>query len=348
MGASSVGSAAASGGGVIKLDWSDCGDSSTHGHITSLSPTSVTLGSKTSLSGKGTIDEAVSAATYKVEAKEGFIPVFSHSGDACKPDTIKLPAGIGEIDVKGFKCPLSAGTLELDLDLSLSGSIPAKLARITIELTATTSTGDKALCANIKTSPENLVQEGENLVMEPTTPGIAKKAVTIGGLKCDGIQTGTVFYPTDTTKTYPLLAFAHGWTEGGPFTDVNYKDVLETVAAAGYVVIAHHSGLVKECQPVYAQDQQRALSFIKETPQFSSMVNWNSTTGIYGHSMGGGATGDNAADSGAIAKFNIGAAVLLHPVPRKEAILPIYKQTKIPSFFATGTLDTIIAPKSTL
>merc|ERR1719313_2004118 len=163
-----IGSAAASGGGVIKLDWSDCGDSSTHGHITSLSPTSVTLGSKTSLSGKGTIDEAVSAATYKVEAKEGFIPVFSHSGDACKPDTIKLPAGIGEIDVKGFKCPLSAGAVELDLDLSLSSAIPAKLARITIELTAQSSTGDKALCAKINTSPENLIEDGDNLIAAPS------------------------------------------------------------------------------------------------------------------------------------------------------------------------------------
>merc|ERR1712113_613043 len=150
------GSKAAVDGGSIKLAWSDCGDSSTHGHITSLSPTSVVLGTKTSLVGKGRLDEAIQAATYKVVAKEGFIPVFSHSGDACKPETIKLPAGIGEIDMKGFKCPLSAGAVELDLDLSLSGAIPAKLARITIELTAQSSTGDKALCAKINTSPENL------------------------------------------------------------------------------------------------------------------------------------------------------------------------------------------------
>jgi len=150
-----IGGVAASSGGTIKLNWSDCGDSSTHGHITSLSPTSVNLGSKTSLVGKGKIDEAVPAASYKVVAKEGFIPIFSHSGDACKPETIKLPAGTGEIDMKGFKCPMSAGDVELDLDLTLSSAIPAKLARVTIELTAQSSTGDKALCAKIKTSPES-------------------------------------------------------------------------------------------------------------------------------------------------------------------------------------------------
>merc|ERR1711862_807613 len=65
---------------------------------------------------------------------------------------------------KGFKCPLSAGAAELDLDLTLSQSIPAKLARVTIELTAQSSNGDKALCVQIKTAPENLMHDGENFV----------------------------------------------------------------------------------------------------------------------------------------------------------------------------------------
>merc|ERR1712232_930186 len=84
---------------------------------------------------------------------EGFIPIFSHSGDACKPDTIKLPAGAGQIDMKGFKCPISPGAAELDLDVTLSAAIPSSLARVTIDLTATASSGDKALCVEIKTSP---------------------------------------------------------------------------------------------------------------------------------------------------------------------------------------------------
>lgn len=145
--------ATASGGGTIKLDWSDCGDSSTHGHITSLSPATLTLGTKTTVAGKGTVDETIPAATYKVVAKALGVTVFSHTGDACKPDTIKLPAGAGEIDFKGFACPLSSGSVELDLDITLSSSIPASLARATIDLTATASSGDKALCVEIKTSP---------------------------------------------------------------------------------------------------------------------------------------------------------------------------------------------------
>merc|ERR1711918_307846 len=83
----------------------------------------------------------------------GGITVFSHKGDACKPETIKLPAGAGEIDMKGFACPLSKGNVELDLDIKLASTIPAKLARTTIDLKATSAKGDKTLCVQIKTAP---------------------------------------------------------------------------------------------------------------------------------------------------------------------------------------------------
>merc|ERR1712190_435142 len=98
-------------------------------------------------------DEDIKGATYNIEAKALGITVFKHTGDACKPETIKLPAGAGTIDMKGFSCPLSKGNVELDLDLALSASIPASLARTTIDLTATAASGDKALCVEIKTAP---------------------------------------------------------------------------------------------------------------------------------------------------------------------------------------------------
>jgi len=143
----------ASGSGVIKLAWSDCGDKSTHGQITSLAPSTLTIGTKTSISGKGSVDEDIQGATYEVTAKALGITVFSHKGDACKPETIKLPKGAGEIDMKGFACPLTKGNVELDLDINLASTIPAKLARTTIDLKATTTKGDKALCVQIKTAP---------------------------------------------------------------------------------------------------------------------------------------------------------------------------------------------------
>jgi len=170
-----IGGAAASAGGAVKLDWSDCGDSSTHGHITSLSPTSVTLGSRTTLSGKGEVDETVTGATYKMVAKAGWITLFQHSGDACRPDTINIPFGVGKVNMKGFKCPLSPGAAELDMDLTMSASLPASMAYTTMTVTAQAAGGDKMLCVQVKTSPQNLVQDGENLVAKsedyPTPSG---------------------------------------------------------------------------------------------------------------------------------------------------------------------------------
>lgn len=55
--------------------------------------------------------------------------------------------------MKGFACPLSKGAVELDLDIKLASTIPAKLARTTIDLKATAAGGDKALCVQIKTAP---------------------------------------------------------------------------------------------------------------------------------------------------------------------------------------------------
>jgi C1A family cysteine protease len=149
-----AGGVAASGSGTVNLALSDCGDSSTHGHITSLSPTTLTLGANTTLVGKGSVDEASQGMTYKVVAKALFgITVFSHTGDACKPETLTLPGGVGTVNMKGFNCPISAGDLELDLGLTLSSSIPASLARTTIEVSATATSGDKVICAQIKTTP---------------------------------------------------------------------------------------------------------------------------------------------------------------------------------------------------
>jgi len=165
VGAALLGAAAASEGAKLKLSWTDCGDSSTHGHIKSVTPDELTIGSKTMIAGKGSLNEAMQDVTYTVDAKVGWIKLFSHTGDACRPSTISLPEGLGEIDMKGFKCPISPGDAELDLDVSLSSNVPARLARLTIDLTAKSSTGDKAICMRIKTAPE-----GEEVAEDYPTP----------------------------------------------------------------------------------------------------------------------------------------------------------------------------------
>merc|ERR1712000_778469 len=53
----------------------------------------------------------------------------------------------------GNSCPLAAGDVALTFDVTLSSAIPAQLAKLTIDIAAATSSGTKALCATIKTTP---------------------------------------------------------------------------------------------------------------------------------------------------------------------------------------------------
>lgn len=178
-------------------------------------------------------------------------------------------------------------------------------------------------------------ENGERIKTESTS--VQQQTVTVGGFKCDGIQTATVFYPSDASKKYPLLSFAHGWTEGGNAVDKNYADVIQSVAAAGYVVIAEHSGALRLCYADEKHDQLRAIDYVNATPALSARVDWSSKVGVYGHSMGGAASGLNAADDAAIAKYNLGCAVALHPAQGGQAAT-----SKLPTFFATGSADTIV------
>jgi predicted dienelactone hydrolase len=174
------------------------------------------------------------------------------------------------------------------------------------------------------------------------TAAVTVDDVTIGKLTCDGIQTGHIAYPTRAgvlNNTFPLLSFAHGWTEGGIVLKNNYKSVIEDVAAAGYVVVAEHSGLTRLCYPEEKADQLRAMDFVKQTPKYTAMVDWAAKAGVYGHSMGGAASGLNAADASAVSKYNLGATVMLHPAQGGQLA-----RTAIPAFFATGSVDGIVPP----
>merc|ERR1712010_352947 len=117
----------------------------------------------------------------------------------------------------------------------------------------------------------------------------------------------------------------------------NYAHVLQEVSASGYIVVAEHSGLELLCYAAEKHDQIRAIDYIKETKKYADIVDWNVQVGLYGHSMGGAASGLNAADTAAVSKYNLGAAVCLHPAQGGQGA-----KTTIPTFFFTGTVDTIV------
>jgi hypothetical protein len=140
-------------GGNVDLAFEDCGDASTTGTIEDLQPRSLALGTQTTLAGSGTLTADFPAGDFTFDAKALGVTVLSDGGDVCAPKTIKLPLGLGTFDYKGNSCPIVAGPVTLDFDVSLSGAIPSQLARLDIDIKAAQTDGTQALCAIIHTSP---------------------------------------------------------------------------------------------------------------------------------------------------------------------------------------------------
>merc|ERR1712096_605425 len=101
------------------------------------------------LTGTGTVDEAVTSGTFQLSLKAGGGLIHdTWTGDVCTTSSHKLPLGLGNIVFKGLSCPLAAGPASLPLDVSISSSVPSSLATADIALTASAK-NDKLICMNV-------------------------------------------------------------------------------------------------------------------------------------------------------------------------------------------------------
>jgi hypothetical protein len=141
-------------GGTLKLNWKDCGDASTHGKVSGLKPDTLTLGQKTTVTGSGNVNQQVHGGALAIQMKAGIISK-TFNGEVCSPKTFHLPLGTGSITWDGLKCPVAAGAVDVPTEISLSGSLPASLAKAEITIQATAPSGDKLLCMEIDTQPES-------------------------------------------------------------------------------------------------------------------------------------------------------------------------------------------------
>merc|ERR1712190_84443 len=160
-------------GGTLKLSWSDCGDSSTHGKISGLAPDTLTLGTKTTVTGSGSVNEQVTGGSVAATVKASII-TKNFNGDICKPTTWSLPLGVGSIAWSGLKCPVAAGAVAVPTEIQMSSSLPASLAKANIQIKGSSSSGDKLLCMNIATAPAMAVHPERAAQIEQieSTPGV--------------------------------------------------------------------------------------------------------------------------------------------------------------------------------
>jgi len=164
--------------------------------------------------------------------------------------------------------------------------------------------------------------------------------VTVGFSGCGGSNNARVYYGS---KKGPALSFAHGYTAYGTKAYQGYDTLLQQLADAGYVVIVPESANYPlECAGLW-KDQVKALNWLKSS-SLASKVDYTKKTGVFGHSMGGGATYHTASQTSSIKAENIGAAVPMNPQIQLANLQPI-ANSEIPIMFTTGSKDTTIVPK---
>eukprot|EP01084_Bolivina_argentea_P313013 541987_1 len=140
------------GGSSIKVTVTNCTKSTDEGQINTLTvnpPSPEKTNANWTVTGTGVAEVAITEGTFKAVAKVAGIPVFTQSGDLCKPDTIKLPAGVGTIYYLGVKCPVEKGeNLVVEIVNFVSSSAPDDTVKVSVT-TTDTKTKQEIICVDV-------------------------------------------------------------------------------------------------------------------------------------------------------------------------------------------------------
>jgi len=177
-------------GGTLALTYQDCGDASTHSKITGLSPSTMTIGEKTTITGTGSLDEDIPDGTFTMStALSAGVPLLDCSGDASVQKKCSFPLASGSITFDGVKFPIKAGTQEINVDLYMSPILlpVGGLLKTTTQIETVSKNGDKIFCIKVITGKGGDVN-GIPLSYEDC--GDAQTHVKITGLTPDSIKIG--------------------------------------------------------------------------------------------------------------------------------------------------------------
>jgi len=152
--------------GAVSLSYEDCGDAKTHAKITGLTPSSVTPGQKTRITGHGVLDEDISDGTFHVTSSYSGGYLADCTGDAGTSKKCGLMGGfLGSLTYDGLSFPVKKGSSSVSVDMHLAPLIPASLAVTTTNVTATTKGGDKIFCMEVFTKPASISNSTDVVVV---------------------------------------------------------------------------------------------------------------------------------------------------------------------------------------
>merc|ERR1719502_1668114 len=146
-------------GKELSLSWKDCGSASTKAKITSFSPSSITLGQKTTLTGKGDLSEQVAGANFDLTMTGVTGQLLHCSGDASVTKSCNLPLGTGSLTFEGMSFPIAPGSVPVNVEIKLSSLLPSALTKTKTITKATAKNGDELFCMEIDSASANSEQD---------------------------------------------------------------------------------------------------------------------------------------------------------------------------------------------
>jgi len=141
-------------GGTLAVTYEDCGDASTHAKITGLTPSTMTIGDKTTITGTGSLDEDIPDGTFTMSTElTAGVPLLDCTGDASRKKKCSFPFASGSITFDGVRFPIRAGTQKINVDLYLSPILfpVGGLLKTTTQIETVSGAGDKIFCIKVIT-----------------------------------------------------------------------------------------------------------------------------------------------------------------------------------------------------
>merc|ERR1712000_356353 len=112
-------------------------------------PDPLQLGSTGHVTASGTLDKDLTDAEYNIVVKVLGVKVVDNTHSMCSDNSFDIKVAgvkVGHVDVTALDCPLAAGALRVDMDLSLTGVVPAGVGGATISLTAQDADAEELAC----------------------------------------------------------------------------------------------------------------------------------------------------------------------------------------------------------
>eukprot|EP00483_Globobulimina_turgida_P009428 UN09447 len=136
----------------VVVEVKNCTKSTDESQIQSLQVTpssGIQIGQNFTISGDGIPVMTVNDGYFNATAKWEGVPIFHASGDACAPDTIKLPLDVGIIWYGGCSCPIYKG---VDIPISVVAQVHPSAPDATVYVTMVvtdSATKNEVFCVDV-------------------------------------------------------------------------------------------------------------------------------------------------------------------------------------------------------